>query len=98
MIICIPYFLCGLMDVLTGLLRGMGASTMPMIMTVGGVCGFRLLWIFFVFKRYHELWVLYVSYPLSWIVTLMGQLVLFLILHHRLLKKGKGLSLDLTSA
>lgn len=87
MCICLPYFLCGLMDVLTGLLRGMGSSTLPMIMTVGGVCGLRLLWIFTVFRRYHKLWVLYLSYPISWLFTLLCQLVLFLILYHRLVKK-----------
>lgn len=88
--ICLPYFLCGVMDVLTGLLRGMGASTLPMLVTVGGVCGFRLLWIFTVFRRYHALWVLYLSYPISWIVTLFCQLLLFLWMHHRMLKRASA--------
>ena len=81
--ICLPYFLCGLMDVLTGLLRGMGASTLPMIITVGGVCGLRLFWIFTVFAAHHTLEVLYLSYPISWIVTGICQLTLLLILLHK---------------
>ncbi|MBQ7365353.1 MAG: MATE family efflux transporter, partial [Clostridia bacterium] len=82
--IALPYFLCGLMDVLTGLLRGMGSSTVPMVITVGGVCGLRLGWIYTVFAAYHELFVLYLSYPISWLITGLIQLVLFLVLQHRL--------------
>ena len=82
--IALPYFLCGLMDVLTGLLRGMGSSTLPMIITVGGVCGLRIFWIYTVFAAYHELFVLYLSYPISWIVTGAIQFVLFLIVEKKL--------------
>ena len=86
--ISVPYFLCGLMDVLTGLLRGMGSSTVPMIVTVGGVCGLRLVWIYTVFARYHELYVLYLSYPVSWIVTALVQLLLFVVVLRRLKRKN----------
>ena len=85
--ICLPYFLCGLMDVLTGLLRGMGSSILPMVITVGGVCGLRLFWIFTVFEKHHTLEILYVSYPISWIVTALFQLVLFFVLLYRFKRK-----------
>ena len=87
--ICVPYFLCGLMDVLTGLLRGMGASTLPMIITVGGVCGLRLSWIYTVFAAHHELSVLYLSYPISWIVTALCQTALFFFVLYRLKHRRK---------
>lgn len=60
------YFTCGLMDTTTGFLRGVGRSLGPMIITVIGVCGFRLIWIFGVFAAFPSLEILYVSYPISW--------------------------------
>lgn len=86
--ICAPYFICGVMDVLTGLLRGMGYSTVPMIITVGGVCGLRLVWIYTVFAFFHTPEVLFISYLLSWLVTAIAQGTLYIIMQHRLLKKA----------
>ena len=85
--ICAPYFVCGVMDVLTGLLRGMGCSTLPMIITVGGVCGFRLLWIYTVFAHYHTPEVLFVSYLISWVITAIAQAILYFVVQARLMKK-----------
>ena len=59
------------MDMMVGMMRGMGKSLMPMIVTVVGVCGVRIVWIYTVFAYYHSLFWLYVSYPVSWIVTLL---------------------------
>lgn len=69
-IISATYFICGAMDMMVGMMRGMGKSLMPMIVTVVGVCGVRIVWIYTVFAYYHSLFWLYVSYPVSWIVTL----------------------------
>jgi len=90
--ICVPYFFCGLMDVSTGLLRGLGSSILPMIITVAGVCGFRVLWIYTVFRlpQYHSLEVLYISYLISWAMTFLVQITLFAILLN--IKKKKALS------
>ncbi|MBQ3139298.1 MAG: MATE family efflux transporter [Ruminococcus sp.] len=81
--ISVPYCLCGIMDVSTGLLRGLGSSVMPMIITVAGVCGFRIVWIYSVFSmpQYHTLEVLYISYIISWTMTFIVQIVLFVILY-----------------
>ncbi len=89
--ICVPYFLCGLMDVSTGLLRGLGSSILPMIITIAGVCGFRVLWIYTVFRlpQYHSLEVLYISYLISWAMTFLVQITLFVILLN--IKKKKAL-------
>ena len=81
----LPYFLCGLMDVSTGALRGMGASVAPMIISVLGVCGLRIAWINTVFQipQYHTPESLYFSYPASWIVTFAIQLVAFFLVYRR---------------
>ena len=77
--ICLPYFTCGLMDVVTGALRGLGKSFFPMIVTVLGVCGFRIAWIYTVFQipRYHTPNCLYASYIISWLITFFIQFLLF---------------------
>ena len=77
--ICLPYFLCGLMDVSTGALRGLGASVVPMIISVLGVCGLRIFWIYTVFQVYHTPECLFFSYTVSWIVTFLFQIAAFYI-------------------
>lgn len=68
-VICTMYFLCGIMDVTVGQLRGIGCSVLPMVVSILGVCAFRVFWIFTVFAQYRSLWVLYISYPVSWVLT-----------------------------
>ncbi len=68
--ICSSYFLCGMMEVLVGSMRGMGFSWTPMMVSIAGVCGIRIVWIFTVFAfMYHSLLSLYISYTVSWFVT-----------------------------
>ena len=67
--ICIPYFLCGVMDVMVGVLRGLGHSIVPMIVSMVGACGVRLLWVATIFQTYHTPQMLYLSYPVSWLIT-----------------------------
>ena len=83
--VCLPYFLCGLMDVSTGALRGMGASVEPMIISVLGICGLRILWITTVFQipAFHTPQCLYLSYPISWIITFAVQLMAFIRVYRR---------------
>ena len=69
MIICLPYFLCGIMDTLVGMLRGMNYSVLPMIVSLAGACGLRVLWIFTIFRMNHTLFTLYISYPITWAIT-----------------------------
>lgn len=68
-VICTTYCLCGIMDVLVGELRGLGYAVMPMVVSLLGACGLRILWIFTVFQGHRSLWVLYISYPVSWVLT-----------------------------
>ena len=69
--ILIPYFLCGIMDVVTGSMRGIGSSVIPMVITIVGVCVMRIVWIYTVFSmpQYHSFAGLMISYPISWFLT-----------------------------
>ena len=78
-IICGTYFLCGLMDCMVGSLRGMGYSVIPMIVSLTGACAFRVFWIFTIFVSNHTLEVLYLSYPVSWIITAAAHMVTYCI-------------------
>ena len=86
------YFLLGWMDVLTGGLRGIGVSVKPALVTVLGVCGFRIVWVraTFPLERFHSLWGLFISYPISWglVVLLNGGLFFYLV--SRLIKKRRA--------
>lgn len=86
-IIGLTYFICGIADVLVGSLRGLGYSIVPMFVSILGICGFRLLWIYTAFAKYNTLEVLYVSYPISWIMTSIVHLICFIIVYKYTRKK-----------
>ena len=73
----VPYFLCGIMDLLPGALRGMGHSAVPMVLSVIGTVGTRILWIYVFFPQHRSLYFLFISYPGSWIATILMQAVCF---------------------
>lgn len=83
--IAFPYFVCGLMDVTTGALRGIGASILPMTICILGICGLRMLWIYTIFQipAYHTPQVLYQTYLVSWIVTFIAEMVAFIVIYRR---------------
>ena len=83
--VCITYWICGLMDVSTGALRGIGESFIPMVISVLGVCGIRIGWIYTIFQipRFHTPQSLYVSYPVSWGVTFLFQIIAFLLVYRK---------------
>lgn len=89
-IICVMYFMCGVMDTLVGALRGIGSSLVPMLVSVFGVVGVRILWIFTIFGKYHTLAVLYISYPVSWFITLSVHLVCYLVLRKKKFAQLRG--------
>ena len=74
----VPYFLCGIMDLFPGSLRGMGYSTVPMILSVVGTVGMRIFWIYRVFPLHRSLYVLFISYPASWTFTIIMQVICFI--------------------
>ena len=85
--ICVPYFLCGMMDVMVGALRGMGYAIMPMLVSLTGACLFRVIWIYTIFQSYHTLPCLYISYPISWTLTFLVHLACFGVVYGRLLRR-----------
>lgn len=81
--VLIPYCFLGLNNVSTGALRGLGAAVVPMIISTMGICGFRIAWIYTVFQipRYHTLESIYISYPISWVLTFTAQIIVFILLY-----------------
>ena len=90
-IILTTYFLCGEMDVMVGMLRGLGYSIMPMIVSLLGACGLRILWIATVFQvsEYHTVRTVYISYPMSWAVTLAVHVGCFAVVWRKIKKKNR---------
>ena len=85
--VCLPYFLCGVMDVLVGALRGLGTSLVPMCVSIAGVCGVRLMWIFTVFRAVHTPQCLFLAYPISWTATALIHFCCLLFVRKRAYKK-----------
>lgn len=85
--ICLPYFLCGVMEVFVGLLRGMNCSTIPMIVSIFGSCVFRVLWIYTAFRAYPTQETLYIAYIISWALCSAIHFICYLIIKKRLTKK-----------
>lgn len=85
-IIALTYFICGMMDVMSGLLRGLGSSFIPMLICLVGACGTRVLWVNTIFKMEgnHTFAVLFRSYPISWVLTVTAQLIFFLYIYRKI--------------
>ena len=85
----VTYFLCGIMELFPGAMRGMGYSFVPMIISIIGTVGLRIVWIFWVFPNNRSLDVLFISYPASWILTIAMQVTCFLFVRKRVFRKMK---------
>lgn len=88
-VIATTYALCGMMDVMVGMLRGLGYSIMPMIVSLLGACGLRILWIATVFQipEYHSPRTVYLSYPMSWGITLLVHIICYVFVWKRLKRR-----------
>lgn len=82
-IIMLTYFTCGTMDVCVGAIRGLGYAIMPMIVSLIGACGMRIVWIFTIFRSIHSLECLYISYPISWALTTTAHVICFIIAYKK---------------
>ena len=83
-IICTTYLLCGCMDVLASCLRGRGYSVLPMVVSLVGSCLLRLVWIATIFQLFRSTTTLYLSYPISWILTALVHLGCLLVVRHKM--------------
>lgn len=92
--IALPYFICGLMDVSTGSLRGLGASFTPMLLSILGVCGIRIMWIYTVFQipQFHTPEWLYISYVISWLGTFIFQTAAFIYIYKKRVREHINIS------
>ncbi len=86
-LVCGPYFLCGMMEVMVGALRGVGCSLLPMFVSLTGACAFRVVWIFTVFSLSPTLPTLYISYPVSWAITFLAHSVCYVGVRRQIARK-----------
>lgn len=88
-VVSVTYALCGMMDVMVGALRGIGYSIMPMMVSLVGVCGLRMMWIATVFQmpEYHSARMVYISYPITWFVTFVVHILSFIWAKKQIMKK-----------
>lgn len=95
-IICSTYFLCGIMDVIGYMIRGIGHSLLPMIISMIGACGFRIIWLLTIFQmeQFHKTSMIYITYPLSWILTFAVELVCFIVIFGKICRKNSNKSLQ----
>ncbi len=82
-----PYFLCGVMEIMLGALRGLGYSLVPTIISLVGTCILRIVWTLAVVPQFYSLEVLFSIYGITWIVTPLGLIIYFIIVRRRLPKK-----------
>lgn len=83
-ILMTTYFMCSLMDVAGCQIRGMGKSVEPMVITLLGACGIRVLWLYTGFPLRKELWNLYLSYPISWTITFIALMICYFVFEKKL--------------
>ena len=86
----VTYFLCGFMDLFPGALRGMGRSGVPMILSIIGTVGTRIVWIFWIFPSHRSLDILFISYPASWIITIILQVICYYFVRKQLYAKMRA--------
>ena len=94
-IFCLLYALCGMMETTANTVRGLGHSLLPMVVSIAGVCGIRILWIVTIFQipRFHTFEVLFYSYPVTWTITLLSHaLCLFIIFRKYAVAETSGIS------
>lgn len=89
-VVAATYYLCGLMDVASGSVRGLGYSIVPTLVSLVGACLFRIIWIFTIFRWQHTLYILYLSWPISWVLTVCAHLICYFVLRRRVFRPAEG--------
>ncbi len=85
--ICLTYILCGIMDVCSGVLRGLGRSFTAMTISLIGACLLRIVWVWAIFPVYLTLASVYISYPVSWLLTFLVAFIFIQVIMRKLIKK-----------
>jgi len=84
LMVYLPYWITGFMEIFSGALRGIGYSLLPMVISLLGACAFRIMWILTIFKKYHTLSCLLLSFPVSWVITSVVMGCFFFAMYKRL--------------
>ena len=79
------YTLCGIMDVMVGAIRGIGYTVLPTIVSLIGACALRLVWLATVFRipKFHTINTVYLSYPITWLVTIIAHVICYIIIRKK---------------
>ena len=94
LLVCTPYALCGVMNVLVGAMRGLGSSLTPMVVSTFGVCVLRVVWIYTVFPLDPSFAMLFLSYPVTWAVTAAIEVVCFFVIRKKAIARAGGMAAD----
>lgn len=87
-VVCLTYYLCGMMDVCCGSIRGLGYSVVPTVVSLVGACGLRIVWIYTIFALNRTLTTLYISYPVTWGITFAAHLICFIVFLRKIKKNN----------
>lgn len=90
LVMCVPHFTCGVMNVFVGCMRGLGSSITPMAVSVLGVCVLRVVWIYTIFALFPSWEMLFISYPVTWIATALIEMVCFLFIKKRAIARASA--------
>ena len=92
------YFMAGIMGILPGAIRGHGSSLSPSMITIFGTCGIRIIWVFTVFEIYHDLSILYLVHPITWVFTITALSINYVIVLRRTIKKQRNNKMQLAES
>ena len=94
LLVCAPYAICGVMNVMVGAMRGLGSSLTPMMASIFGVCVLRVVWIYTVFPLDRTFFMLFLSYPVTWLATGLIEVVCFYFIRKRAIARAGGMAAD----
>jgi putative MATE family efflux protein len=94
LLVCAPYAICGIMNVMVGAMRGLGSSLTPMMASIFGVCVLRVVWIYTIFPLDRTFFMLFLSYPVTWLATGLIEVVCFYFIRKRAIARAGGMAAD----
>ena len=94
LLVCAPYAICGVMNVMVGAMRGLGSSLTPMMASIFGVCVLRVVWIYTAFPLDRTFFMLFLSYPVTWLATGLIEVVCFYFIRKRAIARAGGMAAD----
>jgi Na+-driven multidrug efflux pump len=98
-IVCLPYFIIGIYECFTAALKGMKKAISAMVLSIVGMCGFKLLWIYFVLPHLpRDASMLYVAYPIAWALTALAALAVFVVVYRGKIKELSVLKVENTAS